>query len=194
MVEQYGAEEVEALTLAEVNKLLAVYQDPEKRLLLRILYFTGCRVSEALAMRPKDLEAERRRILVPALKTKKAGNIHKIKRIVVDASTVQLMELYIRAKRLNREKPIFRRDRWWAWDLVKKAGEAIGKEGVHPHTLRHSFATHWANAGGSMTKLQRQLGHTRLSTTTDMYLKFSTEDIREDYDRVIGGDENGTVL
>lgn len=83
--------------------------------------------------------------------------------------------------------------RWKAWEIVKRAGELIGEPWIHPHTLRHTFAVHWAAGGGDLLRLQRQLGHKRLSTTTDMYIRFQTADIQRDYDRIFrnGGNNDG---
>ena len=168
------------LSPAQVKKLLEVYQEPDKRLLLRFLYFTGCRVSEALALTPRHVDPVRRVVALPALKVK--GRVSKL--VVLDPETIRLLQLYVKARRVGIDKPVFDFDRWRAWYIVKAAGEAIGVKDLHPHTLRHSFATHWAAGGGDMLKLQRQLGHKKLSTTTDMYIEFATEDIRQDYDRI----------
>ena len=168
------------LSPAQVKALLEVYEDPAKRLLLRILYFTGCRVSEALALTPRHVDPIRRVVTLPALKVK--GRVSKL--AVLDPETMRLTQLFIKARRISKDRPIFDFDRWRAWYIVKVAGEAIGVKELHPHTLRHSFATHWAAGGGNMQKLQRQLGHKKLQTTTDMYIEFATEDIRQDYDRI----------
>ena len=168
------------LSREQIAKLLEVYTEPEKRLLLRFLYFTGCRVSEALALTPRHLDSARRVVTLPALKVKGRA----VKLAVLDTETVRLLELFAKARRISKDQTVFSFDRWRAWKIVKEAGEAIGVSDLHPHTLRHSFATHWAAGGGSMSKLQRQLGHRKLATTTDMYIEYSTEDIKQDYDRV----------
>lgn len=164
----------------QVNKLLEVYEEPEKRLLIRFLYYTGCRVSEALALTPRHVDSERRVVSLPALKTKEKRD----KLVVLDLETLRILELFIRARKVGKDKPIFDMDRWRAWKIVKDAGEAIGVKDLHPHTLRHTFAVHWASGGGDLLKLQRQLGHKRLSTTTDMYIHYATDDIQKDYDKI----------
>ena len=176
------------LTPDQLAKLLEVYKDPERRLFLRILSFTGCRVSEALVVTPRDLEAAERVLTLPALKLKTGGT----KRVVLDAETARLMELFIRARTIRKDQRVFSFNRWQAWKLVRDAGEKIGVPDLHPHTLRHTFAVNWAKGGADLLKLQRQLGHKKLETTTDMYIHFATEDIREDYDSVFKPGVGGT--
>lgn len=169
------------LTREQIAQLLATPWDPLERLLLRVLYRTGCRVSEALAITPRDIVRESRIVVLPALKQKKGA---EPKRVVIDRETILQMEVFIKARQIRLDQPIFPIERWRAWEIVKRAGAAVGIEGLHPHTLRHSFAVHWAESGGDLLKLQRQLGHKKLSTTTDMYIHYSTADIARDYDKL----------
>ena len=52
-----------------------------------------------------------------------------------------------------------------SWVLALKAAGLDGREGLTPHSLRHSFATHFLQNGGAVTDLQQQLGHAELATT-----------------------------
>ena len=165
------------LTVEQIKALLEAHNKMPERLLFRILYFTGCRVSEALSIRPKDIDTQRRIITVPALKIER-----KSKLVVVDGVTLAMLKVYTRG--MDKDKLIFPYTRWHAWEIVRKAGKKVGIDGLHPHVLRHSFAVHWASAGGDLLKLQRQLGHKRLSTTTDTYIQYASEDIKKEYDKI----------
>ena len=54
---------------------------------------------------------------------------------------------------------------------------------IHPHTLRHSYAIHLVRSGMDLRRVQLLLGHSNLNTT-QIYLQFKDEDLREVYDKV----------
>ena len=65
-------------------------------------------------------------------------------------------------------------------DVVAKYGRAVGLEGLHPHTLRHSFATHMLEGGADLRSLQEMLGHSDIATT-EVYTHVDLSHMREEY-------------
>jgi len=115
---------------------------------------------------------------LPALKRKDLTT----KRVSISGEMAERLRQYCNGKK--NSQLLFKISRQLAYIRIKLAAKKAGIEGVYPHLLRDSLATNWANKGGDLTKLQRQLGHKRLSTTTDRYIKYSVADIQNERERI----------
>jgi len=168
----------EYLLPQEIERISRRCRRYSDRLLFEFVYDSGCRISEALSLTPNDIDFHNRKVRLPALKRKEL----EYKLVTISAAMASKLRQFCHGKKLNQKLwPISRQ---LAYYRMVTAARRAGISNVYPHLLRDSLATEWAKRGGDLTRLQRQLGHKRLSTTTDRYLRFSTEDIRNERDRL----------
>ncbi len=83
----------------------------------------------------------------------------------------QAVFLNARGKRITRQS---------IFSIVEKYGLKVGIKGLHPHTLRHSFATHMLEGGADLRSIQEMLGHSNIATT-QLYTHIDRSHIREEY-------------
>ncbi|RLF48632.1 MAG: hypothetical protein DRN20_04150 [Thermoplasmata archaeon] len=168
------------LKVEEVKKILDA---PERgnirdRLILRLLYRCGLRVSELCNLRVEDIDFENEFIIV------RDGKGGKDRVVPVDHITLDMIEIYLGDRRegvLILSRKGGKLSTRQVERLVDKyAKKAKIKQRVYPHMLRHSFAVHCLKAGMNLRTVQKMLGHSSL-TTTQIYLDLTAEDIKEDY-------------
>lgn len=156
--------------------------DPKRdRLLLEMLYGCGLRVSEAVGMNIEDLDRSERWLRI-------RGKGRKERQTPYGSKAAEALEVYL-ASREQRTGPLFmnrlgkRLSDRGARNIVKfYARWTVGDSSVHPHTLRHAFATHLLSDGADLRAIQELLGHARLSTT-QKYTQVSLEDLVKVYDK-----------
>ncbi len=154
------------------------------RAILELLYSSGIRVSELVALRLKDLDIKEGCVRV-------LGKGGKERLLPVGRFAVDALRTYIKMKRAGAdpEEPLFvgRKDqpisRKTVERVVKKYARLSGINKLpSPHTLRHSFATHLLEGGADLRSIQAMLGHASLSTT-QRYTKVTLKHLSEVYDR-----------
>lgn len=179
----------EAMAIDEVTSLLnAPGDDPtglRDRALLELLYGSGCRVSEAMNCDLDDLYLQERSVrlfgkgrkerVVPIGSHAAAaldGYLVRVRPDLAKKSGERAVFLNNRGGRLSRQS---------AWAVIKRAAAKAGlPDETHPHTLRHSFATHLLEGGADIRVVQELLGHSSV-TTTQIYTKVTIEHLREVY-------------
>jgi integrase/recombinase XerD len=164
----------EILSRAQVNQLIAA-PNPKSRLfsrdvaILELLYAAGLRASELCNVKLRDLN-----LTVGCLRVLGKGNKERI--VPIGRAATEALARYITDCRPNLErtpsdllflsrtgKPL---ERIGLWMLVEKYGRSSGLlRQVHPHVLRHCFASHLLGGGADLRVVQELLGHSDISTT-----------------------------
>ena len=194
----------DVLTVDEVARLLEAVPQPggtgvagvedavlvRDRALLELMYATGARVSEIVGADIDDMDFDEHVIRV-------TGKGSKQRLVPVGGYACQALQRYLDEARpvLGRRKrsgsaerrALFlnkrgcRLSRQSVWEVVRDAGErAHITKPLHPHTLRHSFATHLIQGGADVRTVQELLGHASV-TTTQIYTHVSPETLIEAY-------------
>jgi integrase/recombinase XerC len=157
---------------------------PERdRAILETLYGCGLRVSELVGLNRDDLDLEQRWLRV-------LGKGRKERVVPLGVSVVEVIEKYLAgAQPQAGERAVFlnyqgrRLTTRAVHDIVKFYSRMLlGDPSVHPHELRHSYATHLLNAGADLRAIQELLGHSQLSTT-QIYTKVAIEDLERVYQK-----------
>ncbi|MED7925329.1 site-specific tyrosine recombinase XerD [Nonomuraea sp. LP-02] len=178
-----------AITVDEVERLIAA-SGPDgapltlrNRALLEVLYGTGARISEAVGLAVDDLEDDQVRLRGKGGRTRVVP-LGRYARAALDAYLVRARPgllahgrgtpgvfLNARGGRLTRQG---------AWEVLQAAAERAGLDGISPHVLRHSFATHLLDGGADVRVVQELLGHASV-TTTQVYTLVTVDKLREVY-------------
>ncbi len=156
------------------------------RLLFELLYGCGLRVSEAVGIDLADLDREQRWLRV-------RGKGRKERDVPYGARAGEALERYLAKRAAPADQPALFVHRWAGkWKrlttrsvarIVKRYATAFsGDPELHPHSLRHAFATHLLGSGADLRAIQELLGHANLSTT-QKYTQVSLEKLMEIYDK-----------
>ncbi len=170
------------LSEAEVKAMFEKAENPRDRLLLKCLFYLGLRNSEAQKLRIEDIDLINRLVKVVAGKGKKDRYV-----------PIPIQELVEELKDFigqRQEGPLFAVSDRHIRRIVKKYAKLAGirkAEEVHPHTLRHSYATFLQNRGVPLNIIQEMLGHARIETTT-IYVHLGLERMREWVERAFRGE------
>lgn len=180
-----GAVRKEALqTLFSKVKFPEDYEGKRDRLILELLYATGMRRSELIALRPEDFNWAQQEVLIRG----KGGKERLVpigKSLVLEvqdflkwreelSGAAQQKQLLLTAK----GKPLYPK---LVYNIVRKYLSAVSPdERLGPHALRHSFATHLSENGAELNAIKALLGHSSLAST-QVYTHNSAERLRAVY-------------
>jgi len=156
----------EFLTKQETSKLFQHIHNDKHKLIVKLLYATGMRVGELVKIKVKDFEFDNNYGWV------RDGKGGKDRLFVISKKLKSELVCWISENKLNINNWIFKGQGTSHYStesirlIIKKAARKAGiSKNVHPHTLRHSFATHLIENGYAVTEVQPLLGHNSLNTT-----------------------------
>ena len=160
------------LSESEVAKLIGAAESLRDRAVLQIFYSTGCRLAEVAGMRVEHID-------FPAGEIRVVGKGNKERVALFHSHATRALNDFLAGRKTG---PLFRNGHAHALSrrslakIVHDVAERAGLSGVHPHTLRHSFATHLLNRGADIRFIQELLGHTSVSTT-QIYTHVAVSDL-----------------
>ena len=176
----------EVLSINDIENMINFYNhetylDSRNRTVIDVLYSTGCRVSELCDINISDIDLDEK-----YLKLKGKGSKQRI--VPIGSMLYKNLMQYLNVRETflqNRGEPLFlsksknKLDRTAVFRIIKKTSKNISLQtDVHPHTLRHSAATHMLEGGCDLRTVQEFLGHSSVSTT-QIYTKVTKEFLEE---------------
>ncbi len=165
------------LSREEVNSLIEAAATPFRRTLLMALDATGLRRAELARLKITDIDSGRNVIHV------EGGKGRRDRDVMLSPNLLQALREHYRSLRRKPAVWLFPGNRWHTadhpistkviWQACREAARLAGiRKEVHPHTLRHCFATHLLEDGADLRTIQILLGHRDLEETT-IYLHLS---------------------
>ena len=181
------------ISISQVRQLLdqpaklSTLEAKRDKAMLELLYASGMRISELVALNLGDVDTEGGYVRC-------FGKGHKERLIPIYEQAAMAVKEYIeetrpKLARKKEESALFlnprgeRLTRQGFWQKLKEYAKSANlNTQISPHTLRHSFATHMLSGGADLRAVQELLGHANISTT-QIYTHLTTEHIRRTYEK-----------
>lgn len=146
------------------------FADYRTGLLIRMMYSSGMRISEAINLRPSMIDGDEAYIKG---KGGKVRTVFLTEQIAKELATIK-----------DGDEPFFCLKRSDAYYRIKKAMIDAGHPNAYPHSLRHTFTTTMLRQGATLSHVQRMLGHSQISTT-QRYEHLVTDDIHKAHSKFL---------
>ncbi len=167
-----------------VRKLMGAIMDRRERALVSLMLDTGLRLSEVSGLDLADLD------LVRGMARVRHGKGDKERWVVFAETTQAHLESWLRLRSQGADEPALfigpqgRLRPTGVYQVIKRLARRAGLGTmIHPHALRHTFATEYLNAGGQLVDLKELMGHSHIETTM-IYVSVSLERVRRQHARL----------
>ncbi|WP_026748209.1 tyrosine-type recombinase/integrase [Leptotrichia trevisanii] len=178
----YVEHEIKYLTIQEYFELEKMIHNDFHKMLVRFLFETAARISEALSFDIRDIDLKYNKVKLVNSKQRKAAK----RECIISNELMNMMLVHINKYKLDKKDKLFTRvtakgkkiyQRYGAYDMIKKYGlNILGYDWVKPHTFRHTRAVHLLSENVDIIKVQKFLGHKSLKNTL-IYLQYVNRDI-----------------
>ena len=159
----------------DIKKIIENTINLKHKIIIKLFYSSGLRLSELLNLKREDIDFEKNILYVRKGKGSKD-------RVTIISESLKLDILKYYSKEDFKTRYVFegRKGKYSKKSVekvIEKAGKII-KLKIHPHMLRHSFATHLLDQGVDIRYIQKLLGHSDLKTT-QIYTHVSNNDLKK---------------
>ncbi len=176
----------DTLNVDDMSRLLDVQEQDELLIrdaaMLELMYSSGLRLGELTGLDTGDIDLRQRLVRV-------TGKGAKTRVLPVGAKAIAALEAWLQVRPAGTEAALFttrqgrRLSARAVQDRVRRLALRQGVPGkVHPHTLRHSFASHLLESSGDLRAVQELLGHADISTT-QVYTHLDFQHLAAVYDK-----------
>ena len=163
------------LSEEEVLKLFSMTYNPKHKMQLQLLYYCGLRISEMLSLKKRDIDIKDEVIKVVQ------GKGGKDRIIPIPKPLLHDLRIYLLQPFMDQEQDLFKTGSRATQGMLERLSEKFGKK-VHPHMLRHSYATHILEKTNNLELVRDLLGHSDIRITqiyTHMTTKAKKAGIKE---------------
>lgn len=174
----------QALSAEELERLRDACKGYREKALVEFLVSTGCRLSEVAQLNTDDLNINDRTVVV-------TGKGDKDRPVYFSVRARLMLQEYIKERKggtglfVSTKTPYLPLKQRAIQRIIHTVSERAGLAGrVHPHLLRHTFATQALNSGMDVTVIQRLLGHEDIATT-QIYAAMNEDVVKHQYNKYV---------
>ena len=168
-------------TYEEFNKVIKEITDEKGHLALDVLYYTGMRKGELLALEWADMDFEAGSITI----SKSLQRLNGAKETITPTKTGEtrtiriprfLTDELLKFKESSTSERVFEWEKRFIEKAIEQGASAAGVKRIHVHGLRHSHASYLISKGVNIVLISKRLGHSKTSITLDTYSHFFPKD------------------